>query len=90
MPFLTVWHFSAGLASPFYLNFRVRFFISDPNSLQHEQTRLVHVPPCYVCFCGSHISLDIDLEKLYDSQKALFAGIIDINEGFIGQRLFIF
>uniref|UniRef100_A0A3Q1FBD1 protein-tyrosine-phosphatase n=1 Tax=Acanthochromis polyacanthus TaxID=80966 RepID=A0A3Q1FBD1_9TELE len=33
--------FSAGLASPFYLNFRVRFFISDPNSLQHEQTRLV-------------------------------------------------
>uniref|UniRef100_A0A8C9X1P6 protein-tyrosine-phosphatase n=1 Tax=Sander lucioperca TaxID=283035 RepID=A0A8C9X1P6_SANLU len=35
-------HFSAGLASPFYLNFRVRFFISDPNSLQHEQTRLVY------------------------------------------------
>lgn len=28
-----------GLASPFYLNFRVRFFMSDPNSLQHEQTR---------------------------------------------------
>ncbi|XP_028281177.1 tyrosine-protein phosphatase non-receptor type 3 isoform X1 [Parambassis ranga] len=28
-----------GLISPFYLNFRVRFFISDPNSLQHEQTR---------------------------------------------------
>ncbi|XP_037130150.1 tyrosine-protein phosphatase non-receptor type 3 isoform X1 [Syngnathus acus] len=28
-----------GLASPFYLNFRVHFFISDPNSLQHEQTR---------------------------------------------------
>ncbi|CAJ1062205.1 tyrosine-protein phosphatase non-receptor type 3 [Xyrichtys novacula] len=28
-----------GLASPFYLNFRVRFFISDPNSLQQEQTR---------------------------------------------------
>ncbi|XP_061674907.1 tyrosine-protein phosphatase non-receptor type 3 isoform X2 [Syngnathoides biaculeatus] len=28
-----------GLACPFYLNFRVRFFISDPNSLQHEQTR---------------------------------------------------
>ncbi|XP_044063188.1 tyrosine-protein phosphatase non-receptor type 3 isoform X1 [Siniperca chuatsi] len=28
-----------GLASPFYLNFRVRFFISDPNSLQREQTR---------------------------------------------------
>ncbi|KAM6967480.1 tyrosine-protein phosphatase non-receptor type 3 [Aplochiton taeniatus] len=28
-----------GLFSPFYLNFRVRFFISDPNSLQHEQTR---------------------------------------------------
>uniref|UniRef100_A0A1A8DRY3 protein-tyrosine-phosphatase n=1 Tax=Nothobranchius kadleci TaxID=1051664 RepID=A0A1A8DRY3_NOTKA len=28
-----------GLVSPFYLNFRVRFFISDPNSLQHEQTR---------------------------------------------------
>uniref|UniRef100_A0A665WAP5 protein-tyrosine-phosphatase n=1 Tax=Echeneis naucrates TaxID=173247 RepID=A0A665WAP5_ECHNA len=27
------------LVSPFYLNFRVRFFISDPNSLQHEQTR---------------------------------------------------
>uniref|UniRef100_A0AAR2KI19 protein-tyrosine-phosphatase n=1 Tax=Pygocentrus nattereri TaxID=42514 RepID=A0AAR2KI19_PYGNA len=24
---------------PFYLIFRVRFFISDPNSLQHEQTR---------------------------------------------------
>uniref|UniRef100_A0A671UMW6 protein-tyrosine-phosphatase n=1 Tax=Sparus aurata TaxID=8175 RepID=A0A671UMW6_SPAAU len=29
----------SSLASPFYLNFRVRFFISDPNSLQHEQTR---------------------------------------------------
>uniref|UniRef100_A0A673AT23 protein-tyrosine-phosphatase n=1 Tax=Sphaeramia orbicularis TaxID=375764 RepID=A0A673AT23_9TELE len=28
-----------GLVSPFYLNFRVRFFISDPNSLQYEQTR---------------------------------------------------
>uniref|UniRef100_A0A3P9JL48 protein-tyrosine-phosphatase n=1 Tax=Oryzias latipes TaxID=8090 RepID=A0A3P9JL48_ORYLA len=28
-----------GLVSPFYLNFRVRFFISDPNSLQHDQTR---------------------------------------------------
>ncbi|XP_076009789.1 tyrosine-protein phosphatase non-receptor type 3 isoform X2 [Genypterus blacodes] len=28
-----------GLVSPFYLHFRVRFFISDPNSLQHEQTR---------------------------------------------------
>ncbi|XP_026173064.1 tyrosine-protein phosphatase non-receptor type 3 isoform X2 [Mastacembelus armatus] len=28
-----------GLVSPFYLNFRVRYFISDPNSLQHEQTR---------------------------------------------------
>ncbi|XP_056142402.1 tyrosine-protein phosphatase non-receptor type 3 isoform X2 [Lampris incognitus] len=28
-----------GLVSPFYLNLRVRFFISDPNSLQHEQTR---------------------------------------------------
>ncbi|XP_075965416.1 tyrosine-protein phosphatase non-receptor type 3 isoform X2 [Anarhichas minor] len=28
-----------GLASPFYMNFRVRFFISDPNTLQHEQTR---------------------------------------------------
>uniref|UniRef100_A0A3P8P3K7 protein-tyrosine-phosphatase n=1 Tax=Astatotilapia calliptera TaxID=8154 RepID=A0A3P8P3K7_ASTCA len=28
-----------GLVSPFYLNFRVRFFISDPNSLQDEQTR---------------------------------------------------
>ncbi|XP_061811128.1 tyrosine-protein phosphatase non-receptor type 3 isoform X1 [Nerophis lumbriciformis] len=28
-----------GLAYPIYLNFRVRFFISDPNSLQHEQTR---------------------------------------------------
>ncbi|XP_055020251.1 tyrosine-protein phosphatase non-receptor type 3 isoform X2 [Boleophthalmus pectinirostris] len=28
-----------GLQLPFYLNFRVRFFISDPNSLQHEQTR---------------------------------------------------
>ncbi|KAK1806650.1 hypothetical protein P4O66_005157 [Electrophorus voltai] len=25
--------------APFYLIFRVRFFISDPNSLQHEQTR---------------------------------------------------
>ncbi|XP_076868824.1 tyrosine-protein phosphatase non-receptor type 3 isoform X1 [Brachyhypopomus gauderio] len=25
--------------APFYLLFRVRFFISDPNSLQHEQTR---------------------------------------------------
>ncbi|XP_072316187.1 tyrosine-protein phosphatase non-receptor type 3 isoform X5 [Eucyclogobius newberryi] len=31
-----------GLASPFYLNFRVRFFISDPNSLQHEQTRQLY------------------------------------------------
>uniref|UniRef100_A0A8C4ZJF2 protein-tyrosine-phosphatase n=1 Tax=Gadus morhua TaxID=8049 RepID=A0A8C4ZJF2_GADMO len=30
----------SGLVAPFYLNFRVRFFISDPNSLQHEQTRL--------------------------------------------------
>ncbi|XP_061531260.1 tyrosine-protein phosphatase non-receptor type 3 isoform X2 [Phycodurus eques] len=28
-----------GVACPFYLNFRVRFFISDPNSLQCEQTR---------------------------------------------------
>ncbi|KAM8870843.1 tyrosine-protein phosphatase non-receptor type 3 isoform 2-T4 [Spinachia spinachia] len=28
-----------GLAPPFYMNFRVRFFMSDPNSLQHEQTR---------------------------------------------------
>uniref|UniRef100_A0A8B9HEV1 protein-tyrosine-phosphatase n=1 Tax=Astyanax mexicanus TaxID=7994 RepID=A0A8B9HEV1_ASTMX len=28
---------------PFYLIFRVRFFISDPNSLQHEQTRCVNV-----------------------------------------------
>uniref|UniRef100_A0A8B9HDL9 protein-tyrosine-phosphatase n=1 Tax=Astyanax mexicanus TaxID=7994 RepID=A0A8B9HDL9_ASTMX len=27
---------------PFYLIFRVRFFISDPNSLQHEQTRCVN------------------------------------------------
>uniref|UniRef100_A0A3B5N011 protein-tyrosine-phosphatase n=1 Tax=Xiphophorus couchianus TaxID=32473 RepID=A0A3B5N011_9TELE len=38
-----------GLASPFYLTFRVRFFISDPNSLQHEQTRsvfLYHDNPC--------------------------------------------
>ncbi|KAG7317820.1 hypothetical protein KOW79_018855 [Hemibagrus wyckioides] len=26
-------------SSPFYLIFQVRFFISDPNSLQHEQTR---------------------------------------------------
>ncbi|XP_062842012.1 tyrosine-protein phosphatase non-receptor type 3 [Trichomycterus rosablanca] len=26
-------------SAPFYLIFRVRFFISDPNSLQHEQTR---------------------------------------------------
>uniref|UniRef100_A0AAY4DMK2 Protein tyrosine phosphatase non-receptor type 3 n=1 Tax=Denticeps clupeoides TaxID=299321 RepID=A0AAY4DMK2_9TELE len=26
-------------SSPFFLVFRVRFFISDPNSLQHEQTR---------------------------------------------------
>ncbi|XP_062395371.1 tyrosine-protein phosphatase non-receptor type 3 isoform X1 [Sardina pilchardus] len=25
--------------SPFFLSFRVRFFVSDPNSLQHEQTR---------------------------------------------------
>uniref|UniRef100_A0A8D3EEL2 protein-tyrosine-phosphatase n=1 Tax=Scophthalmus maximus TaxID=52904 RepID=A0A8D3EEL2_SCOMX len=32
-------HSPVSLASPFYLNFRVRFFISDPNSLQHEQTR---------------------------------------------------
>uniref|UniRef100_I3JFM2 protein-tyrosine-phosphatase n=1 Tax=Oreochromis niloticus TaxID=8128 RepID=I3JFM2_ORENI len=29
----------SSLVSPFYLNFRVRFFISDPNSLQDEQTR---------------------------------------------------
>uniref|UniRef100_A0A8C7XH73 protein-tyrosine-phosphatase n=1 Tax=Oryzias sinensis TaxID=183150 RepID=A0A8C7XH73_9TELE len=29
----------SSLLSPFYLNFRVRFFISDPNSLQHDQTR---------------------------------------------------
>ncbi|KAJ8004931.1 hypothetical protein DPEC_G00141410 [Dallia pectoralis] len=28
-----------GVVSPFYLTLRVRFFISDPNSLQHEQTR---------------------------------------------------
>ncbi|XP_062322056.1 tyrosine-protein phosphatase non-receptor type 3 isoform X2 [Osmerus eperlanus] len=28
-----------GLLPPFYLTFRVKFFISDPNSLQHEQTR---------------------------------------------------
>ncbi|KTF86459.1 hypothetical protein cypCar_00009834, partial [Cyprinus carpio] len=27
-------------SAPFFLIFRVRFFISDPNSLQHEQTRL--------------------------------------------------
>uniref|UniRef100_A0A671N0S3 protein-tyrosine-phosphatase n=1 Tax=Sinocyclocheilus anshuiensis TaxID=1608454 RepID=A0A671N0S3_9TELE len=26
-------------SAPFFLIFRVRFFISDPNSLQHEQTR---------------------------------------------------
>uniref|UniRef100_A0A8B9J965 protein-tyrosine-phosphatase n=1 Tax=Astyanax mexicanus TaxID=7994 RepID=A0A8B9J965_ASTMX len=31
---------------PFYLIFRVRFFISDPNSLQHEQTRCVNVLKC--------------------------------------------
>lgn len=40
--------FLAGLASPFYVNFRVRFFISDPNSLQHEQTRCVFVLICCV------------------------------------------
>ncbi|KAL0985363.1 hypothetical protein UPYG_G00155960 [Umbra pygmaea] len=28
-----------GVLPPFYLTLRVRFFISDPNSLQHEQTR---------------------------------------------------
>ncbi|XP_042175287.1 tyrosine-protein phosphatase non-receptor type 3-like isoform X7 [Oncorhynchus tshawytscha] len=28
-----------GVVSPFYLTLRVRFFISDPNSLQHDQTR---------------------------------------------------
>uniref|UniRef100_A0A3Q4H3N2 protein-tyrosine-phosphatase n=1 Tax=Neolamprologus brichardi TaxID=32507 RepID=A0A3Q4H3N2_NEOBR len=32
-------HSPVSLVSPFYLNFRVRFFISDPNSLQDEQTR---------------------------------------------------
>uniref|UniRef100_A0A8C2PQE3 protein-tyrosine-phosphatase n=1 Tax=Cyprinus carpio TaxID=7962 RepID=A0A8C2PQE3_CYPCA len=28
-------------SAPFFLIFRVRFFISDPNSLQHEQTRYI-------------------------------------------------
>uniref|UniRef100_A0A674DH01 protein-tyrosine-phosphatase n=1 Tax=Salmo trutta TaxID=8032 RepID=A0A674DH01_SALTR len=31
-----------GVVSPFYLTLRVRFFISDPNSLQHDQTRYGH------------------------------------------------
>uniref|UniRef100_A0A3Q2PIQ1 protein-tyrosine-phosphatase n=1 Tax=Fundulus heteroclitus TaxID=8078 RepID=A0A3Q2PIQ1_FUNHE len=38
----------SSLASPFYLNFRVRFFISDPNSLQHEQTRSLGSVQCVI------------------------------------------
>lgn len=72
---LTGWHFSAGLASPFYLNFRVRFFISDPNSLQHEQTRLVHVLLCHECCCY--------VERLSDSERSLFAGMVDKNENLL-------
>lgn len=65
---LTGWHFSAGLASPFYLNFRVRFFISDPNSLQHEQTRLVHVLLCHECCCY--------VERLSDSERSFLQGLL--------------
>uniref|UniRef100_A0A8C2I8A5 protein-tyrosine-phosphatase n=1 Tax=Cyprinus carpio TaxID=7962 RepID=A0A8C2I8A5_CYPCA len=33
-------------SAPFFLIFRVRFFISDPNSLQHEQTRYISLLKC--------------------------------------------
>lgn len=62
MTALTQWHFPAGLASPFYLNFRVRFFISDPNSLQHEQTRcaLLFALVCFVLYLASTTFCPVD------------------------------
>uniref|UniRef100_A0A672SFA1 protein-tyrosine-phosphatase n=1 Tax=Sinocyclocheilus grahami TaxID=75366 RepID=A0A672SFA1_SINGR len=33
-------------SAPFFLIFSVRFFISDPNSLQHEQTRYISLLKC--------------------------------------------
>lgn len=33
-------------SAPFFFIFRVRFFISDPNSLQHEQTRYISLFMC--------------------------------------------
>lgn len=36
---------------PFFLIFRVRFFISDPNSLQHEQTRYITLYMCKLEIC---------------------------------------
>uniref|UniRef100_A0AAR2JCG6 protein-tyrosine-phosphatase n=1 Tax=Pygocentrus nattereri TaxID=42514 RepID=A0AAR2JCG6_PYGNA len=53
---------------PFYLIFRVRFFISDPNSLQHEQTR--H-------FYFSQIKKDIREAELGDYVPETPAGYLD-------------
>uniref|UniRef100_A0A8C9TT76 protein-tyrosine-phosphatase n=1 Tax=Scleropages formosus TaxID=113540 RepID=A0A8C9TT76_SCLFO len=43
-------------SAPWLLNFRVRFFIADPNSLQQEKTRWLRIHNWNVCFDENHFS----------------------------------
>ncbi|KAI4883616.1 hypothetical protein NFI96_000836 [Prochilodus magdalenae] len=62
---------------PFYLIFRVRFFISDPNTLQHEQTRLK-------CPLSSAVVL-----ASYAVQSECGDFVPETPAGYLGQMLFI-
>uniref|UniRef100_A0A674DHJ0 protein-tyrosine-phosphatase n=1 Tax=Salmo trutta TaxID=8032 RepID=A0A674DHJ0_SALTR len=74
-----------GVVSPFYLTLRVRFFISDPNSLQHDQTRKC---VCVSCRLKCPLSAAVVLAS-YAVQSELGDYSPDLLPGYLSKSHFL-
>ncbi|TRY84566.1 hypothetical protein DNTS_001311 [Danionella cerebrum] len=79
-------------SAPFFLIFRVRFFISDPNSLQHEQTRHFYFLQIRKDISEGRLKCPLSSAVVlasYSVQSELGDYVPDIPTGYLSQTRFI-
>ncbi|XP_043118008.1 tyrosine-protein phosphatase non-receptor type 3 isoform X2 [Puntigrus tetrazona] len=79
-------------SAPFFLIFRVRFFISDPNSLQHEQTRHFYFLQIKKDICEGRLKCPLSSAVVlasYSVQSKLGDYVPETPAGYLSQTHFL-
>uniref|UniRef100_A0A671N0R8 protein-tyrosine-phosphatase n=1 Tax=Sinocyclocheilus anshuiensis TaxID=1608454 RepID=A0A671N0R8_9TELE len=79
-------------SAPFFLIFRVRFFISDPNSLQHEQTRHFYFLQIKKDICEGRLKCPLSSAVVlasYSVQSELGDYVPETPAGYLSQTHFL-